>query len=101
MKSQFVVKIVKYHKVFMKPLSEVHLLFCIIYITNANMAVTSAQFLSLFKHKGKSIKRGKKQYKHGHVKSCSHAKRKLVESVRHDYHEVTYATIRCVVFLNM
>ncbi len=43
-KSQFVMEIVKYHLVFVKPLSELRLLSRTIYVTTANMAVNLAVF---------------------------------------------------------
>ncbi len=81
-KSQFVVKTVKQHLVFVKPLSELRLSSRTIYITNANMAVTLAQFLWFLQNEGKWIKRGKNHYKHEHIESCHSANTELVTSVR-------------------
>ncbi len=60
-------KIVKHHLVFDRPLSELRLLSHTISITNANMAVTLAQFLWFPQNERKWIKRGKNHSKHGHV----------------------------------
>ncbi len=71
-----------------------------IYVTNADMAVTLAQFLSFLQSEGKWIKRSKNHYKHEHVESCSWANRELVISVRDRCSDVTYTMIGCAVFLN-
>ncbi len=55
-KSQFVVKMVKPHFVFVKPLSEQCPSSCTIYATNSNVAVTLAQFLSLLQNEGNGLK---------------------------------------------
>ncbi len=74
-------KLFKYYLVFVKLLSELRLTSRTIYVTNANMAVSSAQFLWFLQNEGKWIKRGKNPSKHGHVGSCSSANRELVASV--------------------
>ncbi len=73
---------VKYHLLFVRPLSELRLLFRTIYVTTANMAVTLEQFLRLLQNEGKWIQRGQNHSKHGHVESCSSAHTELVASVR-------------------
>ncbi len=56
---------------FVRPLSELRLLSPTIYVTNANMAASVAQFI-LFLHKeGKCIKRGKNHYKHAAKQTVS------------------------------
>ncbi len=64
-------KIVKYLLVLVKPLSELRRSSLTIYVTNANMAATLAQFLIFLQSEGKWIKRGKNHYWHGNVESCS------------------------------
>ncbi len=69
--SRSLVKTVKYNLVFVRPLSKLRLSFCTTYVTNANMAVTLAQFLAFHQNEEKCIKKGKNHHKYGHVKGCS------------------------------
>ncbi len=70
-KSHFVVKMVKYHLVFVKLLRIQQLLSSTIYFTNTNMAVMLAQFLWFLQKEGRWIKTDQNHSKHGHVESCS------------------------------
>ncbi len=67
---------------FVKPLSELRLSSHTVYVTNANMAVTLAQFLWFLQNKREWIRRGQNHSKHGHVESCSYANTEFVASVR-------------------
>ncbi len=67
-------RIVKFHLVLMRSLSELRLSSRMMDITSANMAVTLAGFLS-FLQNGEWIKIGKNHHKRGHTESCSSANR--------------------------
>ncbi len=64
-------KIVKYHLVFVKPLSELLLSFRTIYVIIINMASTIALLRLFFQNEGKWIKKPKNHRKHDHAESCS------------------------------
>ncbi len=62
----------------MRPLSELYVSSRAIYVSNADMDVSSADFTAFFQDEGKTINRGENHYKSGHVESCSNSKGELV-----------------------